>query len=123
MGMEEGDRRVFSSAMATVLTLLSPITPHICEELWERLGHQTSLQAEPWPVWDAAALEQDNVTIALQVNGKLRGTMEVPAGADKAALEAAALADAAVQRHTAGLTIRKVIVVPGKLVNIVASQG
>ena len=121
MGQEEGDRRVFSSAMASVLTLLSPITPHICEELWERLGHTSSLQDEPWPVWDEAALQQDSVTIALQVNGKLRGTIDVPAQADKAALEAAARDDAAVQRHTAGLTIRKVIVVPGKLVNIVAN--
>ncbi|WP_296305102.1 leucine--tRNA ligase [uncultured Desulfovibrio sp.] len=121
MGQEEGDRRVFSSAMASVLTLLSPITPHVCEELWERLGHTSSLQDEPWPVWDEAALQQDSVTIALQVNGKLRGTIDVPAQADKAALEAAARDDAAVQRHTAGLTIRKVIVVPGKLVNIVAN--
>ncbi len=121
MGQEEGDRRVFSSAMASVLTLLSPITPHVCEELWERLGHTSSLQDEPWPVWDEAALQQDSDTIALQVNGKLRGTIDVPAQADKAALEAAARDDAAVQRHTAGLTIRKVIVVPGKLVNIVAN--
>ena len=121
MGQDEGDRRVFSSAMASVLTLLSPITPHICEELWERLGHTTSLQDEAWPEWDESALQQDSVTIALQVNGKLRGTIDVPAQADKAALEAAAREDAAVQRHTAGLTIRKVIVVPGKLVNIVAN--
>ena len=121
MGQDEGDRRVFSSAMASVLTLLSPITPHICEELWERLGHRSPLQAEPWPVWDEAAMQQDSVTIALQVNGKLRGTIDVPAEADKDALEAAARADASVQRHTAGLTIRKVIVVPGKLVNIVAN--
>lgn len=121
LGRSEAERRVFSSAMATVLTLLSPITPHLCEELWERLGHTAQLAAEPWPQWDEAATAQDMLTVALQVNGKLRGTLEVPAGADKAALEQAALADPAVQRHTADLTVRKVVVVPGKLVNIVAN--
>ena len=121
LGQSEAERRVFSSAMATVLTLLSPITPHLCEELWERLGHTAQLAAEPWPQWDEAATAQDMLTVALQVNGKLRGTLEVPAGADKAALEQAALADPAVQRHTADLTVRKVVVVPGKLVNIVAN--
>ena len=121
LGRSEAERRVFSSAMATVLTLLSPITPHLCEELWERLGHTAQLAAAPWPQWDEAATVQDMLTVALQVNGKLRGTLEVPAGADKAALEQAALADPAVQRHTADLTVRKVVVVPGKLVNIVAN--
>lgn len=121
MGSTEGDRRVFSSAMATVLTLLSPIIPHVCEELWSRLGHDVSLSDESWPQWDKEATAQDTVTVALQVNGKLRGTVDIPAGADKAAMEKAALADSSVQRHTAGLTVRKVVVVPGKLVNIVAN--
>ncbi|MDE6734448.1 MAG: class I tRNA ligase family protein, partial [Desulfovibrio sp.] len=121
LGATEPERRVFSSVMATVLTLLSPVAPHICAELWERLGHKGDVGAEPWPVWDEAALARDTVTIALQVNGKLRGTLQAPADADKAALEAAALADPAAQRHLAGLTVRKVVVVPGKLVNIVAS--
>ncbi|MBO6171090.1 MAG: class I tRNA ligase family protein, partial [Desulfovibrio sp.] len=117
----EGGRRVFSSAMASVLTLLSPVTPHVCEELWERLGHATSLSAEIMPQWDEAATAQDMVTVALQVNGKLRGTVQTPAGADKDVMEQAALADPAVQRHIAGRTVRKVVVVPGKLVNIVAN--
>lgn len=117
----EAERRVFSSAMATVLILLSPITPHLCEELWERLGHKHPLADEPWPQWDETATVQDTLTVALQVNGKLRGTLEIPAGADKAELERAALADPAVQRHTTGLTVRKVVLVPGKLVNIVAN--
>lgn len=121
LGRSEPERRVFSSVMATVLTLLSPVAPHICAELWERLGHKGDVGAEPWPVWDEAALARDTVTIALQVNGKLRGTLQAPADADKAALEAAALADPAAQRHLAGLSVRKVVVVPGKLVNIVAS--
>ena len=116
----EGDRKVFSSAMATVLTTLSPITPHICEELWERMGHKEQLAAEPWPVFDEAAMVRDTQTIAVQVNGKLRGTMEMPTGADRQAMEEAALAFEPVKRFTKDLTVRKVIVVPGKLVNVVA---
>lgn len=121
LSMSEADRRVFSSAMSTAITLLAPITPHICEELWQRLGHKTTVSEELWPEWNEAAMAQDMLTVALQVNGKLRGTVEIPAGADKAAMEAAALADSSVQRHLAGLTVRKVVVVPGKLVNIVAN--
>ena len=121
LGASEGDRRIFSSAMASVLTLLSPITPHVCEELWQRLGHGTALSDELLPRWDDAATVQDMLTVALQVNGKLRGTVQIPAAADKAAMEQAALADASVQRHIDGLTVRKVVVVPGKLVNIVAN--
>lgn len=121
LGMDEADRRVFSSAMSTVITLLSPIIPHVCDELWERLGHSTPVSDELWPDWSQAATAQDMLTVALQVNGKLRGTVEIPAEADKAAMEATALADSAVQRHLAGLTVRKVVVVPGKLVNIVAN--
>ncbi|MFT4302175.1 MAG: leucine--tRNA ligase [Desulfovibrio sp.] len=121
LGMDEADRRVFSSAMSTAITLLSPIIPHVCDELWERLGHSTPVSDELWPDWSQAATAQDMLTVALQVNGKLRGTVEIPAEADKAAMEATALADSAVQRHLAGLTVRKVVVVPGKLVNIVAN--
>jgi leucyl-tRNA synthetase len=112
---------VFSSAMATVLTLLAPVTPHVCAELWEDLGHKDAMDTQPWPQWQEDALQQDVLTIALQVNGKLRGTVDVPAQADKASLEAFARQDENIMRHTAGLTIRKVIVVPGKLVNIVAN--
>jgi len=117
----ERGKRVFSSAMATVLTLLSPITPHLSEELWTQLGHEAPLSDQPWPQWDAAATIQDSITVALQVNGKLRGTLSIAANADKATMEAAALADASVQRHIGQLTVRKIVVVPGKLVNIVAN--
>ncbi|MDR2573069.1 MAG: leucine--tRNA ligase [Desulfovibrio sp.] len=119
LGHSLEERRVFSSAAAAVLTLLSPVTPHICEELWEASGHVGHLADIPWPVWDKMATARDMLTVALQVNGRLRGTLEIDAGADKAALEAAALADPAVRKHTAGLTVRRVIVVPDKLVNIV----
>lgn len=121
MEKSEADKRVFSSGMATVLTLLSPMAPHICAELWERGGHQGRLDKHPLPAWQEDALVRENVVIALQVNGKLRGTIEAPAALTKTELEALALADAAIQRHTAGKNIRKVIVVPGKLVNVVAN--
>ena len=120
MGDSEGERNVFSSAMATVITTLSPITPHICEELWERLGHTSHLAGDPWPTYDEKAMVKDTQTIALQVNGKLRGTMEAPTGADKKTLEDLALATEQIRRFTKDLTIRKVIVVPGKIVNVVA---
>lgn len=119
--LEPEEKKVLSSAMATVITLLSPMTPHISEELWAKMGHHTEICLQPWPNWDEAALARDMLTIALQVNGKLRGTLDVNANADKAALEQAALAEDAVQRHIAGKTVRKIVVVPGKLVNVVAS--
>lgn len=122
LGYSAKERRIFSSAVATVLTLLSPVAPHICEELWEVCGHKRQLVNAPWPTWDAAATARDMLTVALQVNGRLRGTLEVDAGVDKVALEEAALANQAVRRHTAGLTVRGVVVVPGKLVNIVAGR-
>ncbi|MDR1777748.1 MAG: leucine--tRNA ligase [Desulfovibrio sp.] len=116
----EAEQRVFSSAAATTLTLLSPVAPHICEELWELSGHKDEIGKMSWPVWDAAATAQDVLTVALQVNGKLRGTLEIAADAGRTDQEKAALADPAVRKHIAGLTVRRVIVVPGKLVNIVA---
>ena len=115
------NRTVFSSCMGTVLTLLAPITPHLCEELWEDLGHATPVSEQPWPQWQAEATAQDVLTVVVQVNGKLRGKLDVPAGTDKNTLEQLALADAGVARHLTGLTVRKVVVIPGKLVNIVAT--
>lgn len=119
--LTEGEKRVFASALATVLTLLAPVAPHISAELWQKMGHNNDVSNEPWPKWSESALERDLLTIALQVNGKLRGSMEIEAGAPKEAYESAALANPAVIRHTEGKTVRKVIVVPGKLVNIVAN--
>ncbi len=117
---DSAGQHVFSSAMSSVLTMLSPITPHLCEELWEDLGHTTPLNNMPWPQWQEEALQQDVITIALQVNGKLRGTMDIPAGISKEDVENLARKDQNIMRHTQNMTIRKVIVVPGKLVNIVA---
>ncbi|MCR5814877.1 MAG: leucine--tRNA ligase [Desulfovibrio sp.] len=120
MGQEDHEKRIFSSAMATVLTLLAPVTPHLCEELWELMGHAGQIKDERWPEVDDKALEKDLLNIAVQVNGKLRANISVPAGLDQKGMEEAALANESVKRHTAGLAIKKVIVVPGKLVNIVA---
>lgn len=115
-------RELLSSAVSTVLTILSPFTPHLCEELWQAIGGTTMLLDAPWPTFDEKALVRDDVEIVLQVNGKVRGKLLVPASeTDKKNLEALALADVNVTRHTEGLTVRKVIVIPGKLVNVVAN--
>jgi leucyl-tRNA synthetase len=104
-----------------VTLLLAPITPHISHELWNRLGHADPVIDAAWPVLDESALVQDSLTLVIQVNGKLRGQIEMPASASREEVEAAARANENVLRFVDGLTIRKVIVVPGKLVNIVAS--
>jgi leucyl-tRNA synthetase len=110
---------VLREALESVVRLLSPFVPHICEELWQTLGYEDSLQESGWPVWDEDALVADTLLIVVQVNGKVRGKVTVPADADKEAVEAAALADTNVARSIEGKTVRKVIVVPGRLVNLV----
>ncbi len=111
--------KAVSSAVSTLLTVLSPIAPHLCEELWQRIGHTSLLINQPWPAHDPAALVTDEVEIVVQVGGKLRGKLSVPRDAGKEALETAALADPNVAKHIEGKTVRKIIVVPGKLVNVV----
>jgi len=101
--------------------LISPFAPHLGEELWRRLGHTESLAYEPWPVYDPAYCIEDTVTVAVQVNGKLRATLELPRGVDQAAAEAAARADERVTRHLDGGVVRKAIFVPDKLLNLVVS--
>jgi leucyl-tRNA synthetase len=101
--------------------MLAPLAPHIAEELWWRLGHAASLAHERWPEWDDHVLADAHVEIPVQVMGRVRSHVTVAADADAPALERAALADAKVQVHVAGKAIRRVIVVPGKLVNIVTS--
>ena len=117
---EEG-KKVLASAVATTLTLLAPVIPHICEELWERTGMTTLLADESWPEYAEDALVRDELEIVVQVNGKLRGKIVVPADAAKDAIEKEALAEANVAKHISGLTVRKVVVIPGKLVNVVAN--
>ena len=107
------------SGLETLVRLVAPMMPHLAEELWQRLGRDTVLAEEAWPEADAELAMDDNVTIAVQVSGKLRGTLEVPRGVGKSALETAALALDNVQRAMGGKAPRKVIVVPDKIVNIV----
>jgi leucyl-tRNA synthetase len=106
-------------ALEAVVLMLSPMVPHICHELWAALGHKTALIDVPWPIADEAALEADLVEIVVQVNGKLRGRMLVAADADNDAVGEQALADPNVRRFVTDKEVRKVIVVTGRLVNIV----
>jgi len=106
------------SAEALVL-LLSPMAPHVAEELWHHLGHSESLAYVPWPSADPSLLVEDSQRLAVQVNGKRRDEIEVPADADEDSIRAAALASEKVQKHLEGREPRKVILVPGRLVNIV----
>ena len=117
----EQDRALLQEGLETVALLLAPITPHICHELWQQLGKSGAIIDAQWPKVDESALVQDSLTLVVQVNGKLRGQIEVPASASREDIEASARANENVVRFTEGLTIRKVIVVPGKLVNIVAN--
>ncbi len=103
--------KVVSSAVATVLTVLSPMAPHICEELWQAMGHAEGLSGRPWPVHDPRALLTDEVEVVVQVNGKLRGKISVARDAAKDEVEKLALAEPNVARHLAGKTIRKVVVI------------
>lgn len=149
VGDDYGRRRTFNTAIAAVMELLNaigrhpvagdaaratvhealeiavltlcPVVPHVTHALWAALGHTTAPVDEPWPQVDPAALRQDAVTVVVQVNGKLRSQITVAVDAEESAVREAALADPTVQRFVDGLTVRKVIVVRGKLVNVVAA--
>ncbi len=113
---------VLREGYGILLRVLYPATPHIAHALWQELGYATKLGDlldAPWPRVDEAALIQDEVELVLQVNGKLRGALKVPATADKAAIEAAALASPEFAKHAEGRSAKKVVVVPGRLVNVV----
>lgn len=107
--------------MEGFVKLLSPVCPHIAEELWEKLGHNNTIAYEAWPAYDEAKLVEDEVEIVVQVNGKVRAKLHVPADASKEQLEQIAMEDAKIKEQIEGKTVRKVIAVPGKLVNIVAN--
>jgi len=110
---------VMKEGVEAMVLLLSPIVPHVAEELWRGLGHEESIVNAPWPRWREEALEADEMLIVVQVNGKLRSRVTVSARAGREEMERAALQDERVQDFIAGKDIRKVVVVPGKLVNIV----
>lgn len=118
-GGSDSHAGVEREALEAAVLVLSPITPHISHQLWLELGHSEAVIDVQWPAVNEAALVRDSIELVVQVNGKLRGKIAMPADASREAIEAAALGDENVQRFTEGLTVRKVIVVPGKLVNIV----
>ena len=123
----DADKAVVCEAIKSATLMLAPVTPHVCHEIWNALhGDGGSAEAGPvvdasWPKVDESALVQDEIELVVQVNGKLRSKITVPSGAGKDDCEKLAMADANAQRHIEGKTVRKVIVVPGKLVNIVVS--
>jgi leucyl-tRNA synthetase len=112
-------RAIMQEALEVVVLMLSPVVPHACHALWRELGHAGAAVDARWPEPDARALERDSVEVIVQVNGKLRGRVTVPAGADEATVREAALADANVQRFMEGRPLRRFVYVPGKLANVV----
>jgi len=117
----EQAKTVFRDAMEKVVLLISPFAPHIAEELWKELGYEGGVISADWPEVIEEALHRDEVQMALQVNGKVRGQLQVPTSASKDEIEKLAMENEAVLKWTEGKTIRKVIVVPGRLVNIAVS--
>lgn len=115
----DGDHAVINEALHVIVRLLQPITPHICHDLWQTLGHNEAIVDAPWPQVDDSALVQSTVELMVQVNGKLRGKIQTDAEADKASIEKQALAADFMDKWLQQGTVRKVIVVPGRLVNIV----
>jgi leucyl-tRNA synthetase len=115
---DQAGRAVYSEAVENLVLVLSPFAPHICDELWSRLGHDRTTWDAAWPAWDEAVAAEESITIAVQVNGKLRDRLEVPAdlSMDEAAERALALPN--IQRHLEGKQVRQVIKVPGRLINI-----
>jgi leucyl-tRNA synthetase len=111
------------ACMESFVLLLAPMAPHIAEELWQILGHPQTLAYEAWPESDARYTREDVIEYPIQINGRLRGRLIAPAAADETALREGALADPKIARYLEGSTIRKVIVVPKKLINLVISQG
>ncbi len=106
-------------AIRTAVLLLSPFIPHVCEELWESLGETPGMVRISWPSYDPTLLEQDQVLIVIQVNGKKRGEITVPADASEEEIKTKALAEENIKKFIEGKTIRKAILVPGKLLSLV----
>ena len=98
---------------------MSPMTPHLSEEIWEKLGEKNLVSREPWPKVDENLLSDDTITMPIQVNGKRRGQIEVQKGLEPSEIEILALAEETVQRAVSGASPKKVIVVPGRIVNVV----
>jgi leucyl-tRNA synthetase len=123
LGDGAADAALLRESIGILLRVLYPIAPHIAHALWSELGFAAAFGVEildaPWPEADPSALRQDEIELVVQVNGKLRSSIRVPAAADRGAIERAAIADVNVQKHVAGQAVKRVVVVPGKLVNVV----
>jgi leucyl-tRNA synthetase len=115
----KGDGAVMREGLEALVKLMAPVMPHIAEELWALLGHKTLLVDTPWPEADAGLLANATVTIAIQVNGKLRATITLPKDMDQKLAEKAALGEPAVQKAMDGKHPRKIIVVPNRIINVV----
>jgi leucyl-tRNA synthetase len=108
-------------AVEALVVMLSPFAPHTAEELWSGLGHADGLHAATWPSVDVEALKADEITVPVQVNGKLRSRLTVPADSSDERIRDAALADPIIQTYTAGKSVKKIVVAGGKLVNVVVA--
>ena len=122
-GEPEGARpqsiAVVGEAVEALVRMLSPFAPHMCEELWEMLGHRDGLTKASWPAFDAAVAKAEEIVVPVQVNGKVRSRLTVPAEASEKELEQMALADPAVMAHLAGKQVKKVVIAKGRLVSLV----
>jgi leucyl-tRNA synthetase len=123
LGTSPAETALLHESVGILLRALYPIAPHITHTLWNELGYAAQAGTEiidaPWPQADEAALVTDEIELVVQVNGKLRASIRVPAAADKGAIEQAAISDANVQKFVAGQAVKRVVIVPGKLVNVV----
>ncbi len=113
------DRDAWNEAIQSLLLLLAPLAPHISEELWARTGRPYSIHTQPWPAWDPDLAREEEITLVVQVNGKLRDRIQAPADIDEGRAKELALASPRVQKFTDRNQVAKVIYVPGKLVNVV----
>jgi len=117
--LHDSSCREAKEGVSILLRLLSPITPHLCHHLWKALGFGEDILKAPWPEPDPAALEQDEIDYVVQVGGKTRGSLKAPKSADRPALEALVTASSLVQKYVTGQAIRKIVIVPGRLINVV----
>ena len=112
-------QRALHETMSILLRILNPITPHISHNLWRELGYSGDILTAPWPTVDESALIEEEIELVVQVNGKLRGNMRVPREAAREAIEKMALSHPSVRKYVNGQPIKKVVIVPGRLVNVV----
>jgi leucyl-tRNA synthetase len=120
-GERDATLAVLKEAIESLVLMMSPFTPHMAEELWELLGHEGGIAFAAWPVFDPVVARAEEIVIPVQVNGKVRGRVTVPADCAEDDIRAAALAAPAIASHLAGKTVRKVIVAAGRLVSIVVT--